>query len=121
MQRSAKARWHMRNRGTEVSERAAISTTSTAVLPRKAVPMTSHTEVRSHSEPMMSSQGFRASGSGQHCTAGLLQHNTIYEDPPTHVVRKYEEEYRTNSGLSTRIILSQNSVWGVLNVTIVYL
>lgn len=87
MQRSAKAKWHIKNLGTlmsvletegeminlkfcqqvmynPVSYRLENNTTRTATFPKTANRTTTQTEPRSQWDPMTSSHGFKASGMG---------------------------------------------------------
>nr|CAD7590021.1 unnamed protein product [Timema genevievae] len=69
MQRSARARLHMRNLGTVILNLDDRSTSSTARLPTSAATATTHTAARSPQLPMRSSQGLKASGSGAQTTS----------------------------------------------------
>lgn len=64
MQRSAKAKLQIRNLGTVSSDKNDKRTSKTAKLPKTAIQTTSQTLRRNQVEPITSSQGFKASGSG---------------------------------------------------------
>lgn len=52
------------------------NTTNTAMFPKTARNTTIHTEVRNHWDPITSSHGFNASGTGKHCSMILLKKKT---------------------------------------------
>ncbi len=70
MQRSAKARWHMRNLGTVSLQRLVNNTSSTVRLPAMARMLMNQMATRKKPNPAMSSQGLKASASGLHWRAG---------------------------------------------------
>lgn len=75
IQKSAKARLHMRNFGTVNSDRNENRTTRTQTLPITVNDTTTQTEPRSQLLPITSSQGFNSSGIGKHFTFFMLEEN----------------------------------------------
>lgn len=80
IQKSAIARLHIKNLDTVISDSLKTTTNITAKLPTKANSTTHQTDILSQDAPMISSQGFKAFGSGWHSTSGALKNinNIMY-------------------------------------------
>lgn len=76
MQRSAKARLHMRNRGTVSLYWLLIRITKTRILPVMARMLMNQIRTLRISCPMISSHGLNASGTGEQVTSMISLHKS---------------------------------------------
>lgn len=76
MQKSANAKLHIKNFVTVILNLDDIRTTMTDKLPRTAKTTTIHTQIRSMTFPITSSQGLNSSGSGEQTTSNVTLVNS---------------------------------------------
>lgn len=88
MQRSAIARLQIKNLVTLISDSLKTTTSITDRLPTNASTITHQTDILNQDAPMISSQGFKAFGSGWHSTSGALK-EIHYKSPKSRLVFTY--------------------------------